>query len=145
MAFLTNAERQRLFRERRKAQLQDHPSEASRLREENDRLRAALRIRSQETGRVALTAEQEGQRDLLIGDLLSDRSWEKLPRKTPPKFMGMTREEWMHTKSEVQEHFGLAKAIETAGRIMRLELHSKVENAGRRFRPTKRKAAAFGR
>jgi hypothetical protein len=54
-------------------------------------------------------------------------------------------EEWMHMKSEVQEHFGLAKAVETARRIMQLELHSKVENAGRRFRTTKRKAAAFGR
>jgi hypothetical protein len=145
MAFLTNAERQRLFRERRKLQLQDDPAEASRLREENNRLRAALRMRSQDIGSVALTEEQEAQRAMLIGDLLSDRSWENLPRKAPPKFMGMTREEWMHMKLEVQEHFGLAKAIETARRIMQLELHSKVENAGRRFRTTKRKAAAFGR
>jgi hypothetical protein len=143
MATMSNAERQRRFRERRKSQLENDPGEISRLLEENARLRAALRMQNATT--VVLTPEQEYQRGLIIGDLLSDRSWARLPRKKPPTFMGMTRESWMHAQPELVEYFGLTKAIETAGRLMQLELHSNVVMTGRRVRTTKKHVAMFGR
>jgi hypothetical protein len=134
LASLSNAERQRRFRERRKSQLHDDPSEVSRLREENARLRAALRMRSPSAEVAPLTPDQDDQRDLLIGDLLSDRSWTKLPRRTaqPTKFLGMTREGWVSVTPELQEYFGLTKAIETAQRIAQLQLHGHYA-AGRRL------------
>src|SRR5437016_359528 len=101
---LSNAERQRRFRERRKSQLEDHPGEVSRLREENAQVRAALRARCDEPA-ASLTPEQEEKRKLLIADLLSDRSWGKLSRQQP-QFMGMSREAWMMAQPELLEHFG---------------------------------------
>jgi hypothetical protein len=141
---LSNAERQRRFRERRKSQLEDNPGEVSRLREENAQLRAVLRSRCDEPA-ASLTPEQEEKRKLLIADLLSDRSWGKLSRRQQPQFMEMSRETWMAAQPELLEHFGLTKVVETARRIMQLDLHTHHIDTGRRYRTSKRHTAAFGR
>ena len=69
----------------------------------------------------------------------------KLPRRSPPQFMGMSREAWMIAQPELLEHFGLTKVVEVAGRIMHLDLHSNYAATGRRNRTTKKHVATFGR
>jgi hypothetical protein len=51
----------------------------------------------------------------------------------------------MAAQPELLEHFGLTKVVDTARRIMQLDLHDQHARTGRRYRHTKKHAAAFGR
>jgi len=135
MPALSNAERQRRFRERRDLQLRNDPSEIACLREENERIRASLR--KERSWRVVagnLTEEQEAERHLLIGDLLSTRPWGRRPRRAPPLFMGLDRDAWLLMRPELQAHFGFAEIVEQAHEMMQADLHASYHRSGRRIR-----------
>ena len=140
----SNAERQRLFRERRKAQLEENPNEVSRLLQENAMLREqvrALQKPAHETA-MALTPEQHVDRSRLLADLTSERAWWRKARN-PPRFLGWTRDQWLaNATPDLQELFGLKAAIEVAGRLMQLDLSINLEKKARRLK-NKSEVATF--
>jgi hypothetical protein len=138
MPSMTNAERQRRYRERRQMQIEGGETEASRLLQENALLKSALanmRKFDRDGGLSSLTEQQSFQRAAMIADLLSDRPWWRRSRKTPVTFMGHTRDDWLSPwMSELAAHFGLTPIVAQARRKRDLDLEKNAKRADRRLR-----------
>src|SRR5437870_1150330 len=123
MPSLSNAERQRLYRQRVKDRFESEPNELTRLNAENARLRASIPQLRRKSDLPALTPEQEVERAALIADLTSSRPWWRKARIKPPSFMGWSRENWLQAPDELLAHFGLVESVALAQRKMQLDLH----------------------
>jgi len=134
MPAISNADRQRRFRERVKHRLASEPNELTRLHAENARLRASIDALRRVSRLGGLTHEQEIARGQLLADLLSPRAWWRRAAKPPPAFMGYTREGWMSAPKELRDYFGLTDTIEAAYEIMQRDLHKHMERRGRRMK-----------
>jgi len=130
---LTNAQRQRLFRQRRQSQVAGTDTEAARLALENAQLKAAIRaLRKHGAGPFSLTEQQHLDRAEVMADLISDRSWWRKPRKQAPLFMGFNRDGWTSMPAELKEHCGLSDAIKEGSEKRTSDLDKRMQ---RRPRP----------
>jgi hypothetical protein len=132
---LTNADRQRLHRERVKVRLQDDPGEVSRLSGELAALRTAVRALQKPSAELLpLTEQQLQDRADMVADLLSSRAWWRKSRKEPPRFLGWTRDQWTFAPEELLRHFGLQDAVKSGLNLMQRDLHENLESRGRRLK-----------
>lgn len=134
MPAISNADRQRRYRQRVKDRLAEEPNELTRLHAENARLRASIDALRRISRVGGLTREQEIDRAQLLADLLSPRAWWRKAARPVPAFMGYTREGWMSAPKELRDYFGLTETVDAAYDIMQRDLHKHMDRRGRRLK-----------